>query len=80
MAAESQAVLFPGPWSVLPGLVFIGVGVYLARSDRYRRWARSLNPEVADKVRNGYLAIPLTIVFFGVLGVVAGLAALLSGR
>ena len=80
MGAETHAVLFPGPWAVVPGLALIGVGVFMARNGVYRRWARHMNPPAAEKSPHGYLAGPLTIAFFGLLGVGAGLIALITGR
>lgn len=83
MGAEARQVVLHGPWALLGGLALLGVGAFMASSDRYRGWynrlVQSLDPRAVEKSPHGYLAGALTITLFGVLAVVAGLIGLFTG-
>jgi hypothetical protein len=82
MLAQAGAVLLQGPSAVAAGLVVLGVGLFMALSDRYRRWywrlVLGLNPRAKEKSPHSYLAGALTITFFGVLAVAAGLIGIFT--
>ena len=83
MLAQAGPVLLEGPSAVAAGLVLLAIGLFMTFSDRYRRWywrlVLSLNPRAKEKSPHSYLAGALTITFFGVLAVAAGLIGLFTG-
>jgi hypothetical protein len=83
MLAQAQIFLLQGPPAVAAGLVVLGLGLFMALSDRYRRWywrlVLSLNPRAKEKSPHSYLAGAATITLFGVLAVGAGLIGLFTG-
>ncbi len=81
MGAASRPVMFSQPWeAVVLGLVLIGIASLMARGGHYRRWVQGMSPRLAEKSPHGYLAGPFTIAFFGLLSLVAGFVAVITGR
>jgi hypothetical protein len=80
MGTVARSAVLQGPWALLASLGLIGVGVFLARGGRYQKFVERHIARRPSESPHQYFAIPLTMVFFGILAFVASVADLFKGR
>lgn len=79
MVAASKGELLHGPWAVLGSVALISLGIFLVWGGRYQRFVERMFGGSARAPRNSYLAIPLVMVFFGVLALVSSILDVFNG-